>query len=71
MPLILVHADPRRDDAMDAVEQLARDSGGFLVGGLTVGEGVPHRADLGGANLSSAAFPRRWWKWPPVSTRAT
>ncbi|MEC8181139.1 MAG: FIST N-terminal domain-containing protein [Pseudomonadota bacterium] len=56
MPLVLVHADPRREDAMDAVEQLASDCGGFLVGGLTVGEGTPHRADLGGASLSGAAF---------------
>ena len=56
MPLVLVHADPRREEAMDAVEQLASDCGGFLVGGLTVGEGTPHRADLGGASLSGAAF---------------
>ena len=56
MPLVLVHADPRRQDTMDAVEQLASDCGGFLVGGLTVGEGTPHRADLGGASLSGAAF---------------
>ena len=41
---------------MDAVEQLASDCDGFLVGGLTVGEGTPHRADLGGASLSGAAF---------------
>lgn len=61
MPLALAHVDPRHPEAMGAVESLAADTGGFLVGGLTAAAGeAPHRAGeatgcLSGVALSPAA----------------
>ena len=62
MPLALTHVDPRHPEAMEAVEGLAAESGGFLVvGGLTAAAGdAPHRAGdatgcLSGVALSPAA----------------
>ena len=61
MPLALAHVDPRHPEAMGAVERLAADTGGFLVGGLTAAAGeAPHRAGdatgcLSGVALSPAA----------------
>ena len=61
MPLAIAHVDPRHPEAMEAVEALASETGGFLVGGLTAAAGeTPHRADgatgcLSGVALSPAA----------------
>ena len=43
MPLTFCHVDPRRPDAMDAIKNLAEETGSFLIGGLTVASGdSPH-----------------------------
>ena len=61
MPLALAHVDPRHPEAMGAVERLAAETGGFLVGGLTAAAGkAPHWAGeatgcLSGVALSPAA----------------
>ena len=60
MPLALAHVDPRHPEAAGAVEALATETGGFLVGGLTAAAGdAPHRAGgetgcLSGVALSPA-----------------
>ena len=57
MPLVLAHVDPRHPEAMGAVERLATDTGGFLVGGLTAAAGeAPHRAGRATGGLSGVAF---------------
>ena len=57
MPLVLAHVDPRYRNAMDAVENLAAGTGGFLVGGLTAAAGeAPHRAGSAAGYLSGVAI---------------
>jgi small ligand-binding sensory domain FIST len=48
MPLAITHVDPRHQDAVTAVEGMADQTGGFLIGGLTAASGdAPHQS--GGA----------------------
>lgn len=61
MPLAITHVDPRHRDAMTAVTAFARDTGGFLIGGLTAAAGdTPHQSggasSSGGACISGAAL---------------
>ena len=57
MPLALAHVDPRHPEVMEAVEDLAAGTGGFLVGGLTAAAGeAPHRAGDATGCLSGVAF---------------
>ena len=62
MPLALTHVDPRHEQAIEAVDRFAADTGSFLVGGLTAAAGdAPHQAGdatgcLSGVALSPAAI---------------
>ena len=57
MPLALTHVDPRHSEATEAVDRLAADTGGFLVGGLTAAAGdAPHQAGDAGGCLSGVAL---------------
>lgn len=61
MPLAITHVDPRHEDAMTAVEELASQTGGFLIGGLTAASGdTPHQSggadSVGGGCLSGVAL---------------
>ena len=61
MPLAITHVDPRHPDAMTAVEALASETGGFLIGGLTAASGdAPHQSggasSVGGGCLSGVAI---------------
>jgi len=57
MPLALTHLDPRHPQALEAVENLAEATNGFLVGGLTAASGeTPHRAGGTGGCLSGVAI---------------
>jgi small ligand-binding sensory domain FIST len=61
MPLAITHVDPRHQDAMTAVEALASETGGFLIGGLTAAAGdAPHQSggasSVGGGCLSGVAL---------------
>ena len=57
MPLALAHVDPRRPDAVEAVERLAASTGGFLVGGLTAAAGeTSHEAGGATGTLSGVAL---------------
>ena len=57
MPLALTHVDPRRPDAVGAVERLAASTGGFLVGGLTAAAGeTSHESGGATGTLSGVAL---------------
>ena len=61
MPLAITHVDPRHPDAMTAVEAMASETGGFLIGGLTAASGdAPHHAggaaSTGGGCISGVAL---------------
>ena len=57
MPLALTHVDPRRPDAVGAVERLAASTGGFLVGGLTAAAGdTSHQSGGATGTLSGVAL---------------
>lgn len=56
MPLALVHVDPSHADARAAIDSLAADTGSFLVGGLTLGDGVAHIANNSQDCLGGIAF---------------
>ena len=46
MPLAITHVDPRHEDAKAAVESLSRETGCFLIGGMTAASGdAPHSSD--------------------------
>lgn len=56
MPLALVHVDPSHAEARAAIDSLAADTGSFLVGGLTLGDGVAHIANNSQDCLGGIAF---------------
>jgi small ligand-binding sensory domain FIST len=63
-PLIVTHADPRNQNVPQLIEDLSRETDGFLIGGLTASGGAHpqladnvHEGELSGVMMSLEAVP--------------